>query len=159
MIDHKNHYDRYDALISLVSSGNSSRRKDGGYMAALYILSADVEISRLACSCVGGFCIDFKRLLTAARKSEATTSQLTAIKTAHSLFNQGSVTVTPCDLAQCDYDTLDILTAALYIWKGGRAPSCDCSCQMFLDNSAEQRSRSIEAEMNTLFASMQQAAE
>ena len=41
MIDHKNHYARYCELISLAASSAPARQRDGGYMAAVYILSAD----------------------------------------------------------------------------------------------------------------------
>lgn len=145
MIDRNNHFDRYDALMSLVSGDTPARRRDGGYRAALYILSADNDLFRLARPCAQGTGIDFKRLLAAARRAEVSTSRLTAIRAAHNLFNGGSASITPGDMTQCDYDTLDIITDALYIWKGGRVPSRDENGQMFLDTAAERRSRSFEA--------------
>ena len=43
MIDHKNHYARYCELISLAASSAPARQRDGGYMAAVYILPADKQ--------------------------------------------------------------------------------------------------------------------
>lgn len=158
MIDHKNHYERYNALMSIVSGGASARRKDGGYMSALYILSADGDLFRMARPCFSAIGIDFKRLLAAARRAEVTASQLTAVKAAHNLFNSGSASITPHDLAQCDYDTLDAIADAFYIWKGGRSPVQDENGRMRLDTSAEQRSRSFGAALYLQLAAMQQAA-
>lgn len=45
MIDHKNHYARYCELISLAASSAPARQRDGGYMAAVYILSADKTLT------------------------------------------------------------------------------------------------------------------
>lgn len=145
MIDHNNHFDRYNTLMSLVSAGFPARRKDGGYMAALYILSADKDLYHLARPYARAEGIDFKRLLTAARRAEVLDSQLTAIRAAHSLFNDGSTSVAPADLSRCDYATLDIITQALYIRKGGRVPTKGETGQMCLDDAAEQRARCFEA--------------
>lgn len=159
MIDHKNHFERYNALMSIVSGGASARPKDGGYMSALYILSADGDLFRMARPCLSAIGIDFKRLLAAARRAEVTASQLAVIKTAHNLFNGSSGSITPYDLAQCDYDTLDIITDAFYVWKGGRSPVQDENGLMCLDVAAEQRSRSFGAALYRQLAAMQQAAE
>lgn len=48
MIDHKNHYARYCELISLAASSAPARQRDGGYMAAVYILSADKTLCDIA---------------------------------------------------------------------------------------------------------------
>ena len=80
-----------------------------------------------------------------ARRAELSDSQFTAIRSAHNLFNGGSSSsVTPYDLALCDYLTLDIITQAMYIWK--------CGCTIFagqdgsiqLDRTGECQRRGIE---------------
>lgn len=107
MIDHKNHYARYCELISLAASSAPARQRDGGYMAAVYILSAD--------------------------------------KTLHNLFNGGSSSsVTPYDLALCDYLTLDIITQAMYIWKCGCTISAGQDGSIQLDRTGECQRRGIE---------------
>ena len=144
MIDRYAHYARYGELMALAAGSAPARRNDGGYMAALYILSADKELYSLARSKISSNGINFSGLLNAARHSELSDSQIIAAKTAHSLFNGGSRSTAPCELVQCDYCTLDIITDALYIWKGGRIPAADGSGQMCLDRSAERRHRCFE---------------
>lgn len=145
MIDHKKHFDRYNELMSIVSGSAPARRRDGGYMSALYILSSDNELFRLSYPFVGAAGIDFKAILNAARRDEISASQLLAIRAAHDLFNGRSVSVHLADLPQCDYSTLDIITNALYIRKGGRNPIRGEAGQILFDNSAEQSSRAIYA--------------
>lgn len=157
MIAHKNHFSRYCELMTLVASSSPSRQHDGGYMAALYILSADNELYELTLPQVSSNGISFEKLHQSILQVGLTDSQIIAAKTAHSLFNSGSCTVSPFDLAQCDYSTLDIITNALYIWKCGRIPSGGDDGQIQFDTTAEQRFRSIEAGISTIFASMQVA--
>lgn len=145
MIDHNNHYSRYCELMHQASASAPSRRHDGGYMAALYILSSDPDLYDLARGRVGEVGISFSAILTAARRLELSDSQYTAIRAAHSLFNAGSRSQnTPADLAQCDYDTLDIIVDAMYIWKGGCAISSGESGLMYLDRSEERKRRGFE---------------
>ena len=120
MIDHKNHYARYCELISLADSSAPARQRDGGYMAAVCILSV-------------------------ARRAELSDSQFTAIRSAHNLFNGGSSSsVTPYDLALCDYLTLDIITQAMYIWKCGCTISAGQDGSIQLDRTGECQRRGIE---------------
>lgn len=155
MIDHNNHYARYCELMHLASASAPSRRHDGGYMAALYILSADPDLHNLACGRVGTPGIGFSAILTASRRLDLSDSQYTAIRAAYSLFNSGSRSQnTPHDLAQCDYDTLDIIVDAMYIWKGGCVISSSENGLMYLDRSEERKRRGFErAIFNGLFAS------
>lgn len=150
MIDCNNHFDRYDLFMSIVSRENNARRKDRGYMSALYILSSDNELFRLSYPFIGAAGIDFKAILNAARRDEISASQLLAIKAAHNLFNGGSASVRLADLSQCDYSTLDIITNAFYICKGGRDPICGESGQVHFDDTAEQRSRTVYAAFSAM---------
>ena len=131
MIAHKNHYARYCELISLAARSAPARQRDGGYMAARRKIFPDG--------------ISFPGILSVARRAELSDSQFTAIRSAHNLFNGGSSSsVTPYDLALCDYLTLDIITQAMYIWK--------CGCTIFagqdgsiqLDRTGECQRRGIE---------------
>lgn len=104
MIDHKNHYARYCELISLAASSAPARQRDGGYMAAVYILSADKTLCDIARRKICPDGISFPGILSVARRAELSDSQFTAIRSAHNLFNGGSSSsVTPYDLALCDY--------------------------------------------------------
>lgn len=153
MIDHTNHYARYDELMALAARSSPSRRNDGGYMAALYILSADPELYKIAGSKISQNGINFRGLLCSVRKSELSDSQIIAVHAAHSLFNgDGGNAATPSTLALCDYSTLDIVTDAVYIWKGGRTPVAGENGCMHLDNSNEQRQRAFETAFDRLHA-------
>lgn len=145
MIDRHEHYARYNELMALATASAPSRQTDGGYMAALYILSADNELCKFARPRIGSSGINFSGLLTAARRAGLSDSQIIAARAAHNLFNGGSGNTTPYDLVQCDYCTLDIIADALYIWKGGRAPTADNSGQMRLDRSTERQHRNFYA--------------
>lgn len=155
MIDHNNHYARYCELMRQASASAPSRRHDGGYMAALYILSADPVLYSLTRGRAGAPGISFSAILTASRRLELSDSQNTAIRAAHSLFNAGSRSQnTPYDLSQCDYDTLDIIVDAMYIWNGGCVISSSENGLMYLDRSEERKRRGFErAIFNGLFAS------
>lgn len=145
MIDRCDHYARYCDLMALATASAPSRQNDGGYMAAIYILSADNELYKYARPRTGSTGINFSGLLTAARRAGLSDSQIIAARAAHNLFNGGSGNTTPYDLVQCDYYTLDTIADALYIWKGGRTPSADGSGQMCLDRSAEHHHRNFYA--------------
>lgn len=145
MIDRNNHYTRYNELMALAAASAPSRQSDGGYMAALYILSADNELYKFARPRIGSNGINFSGLLTAVRRAGLSDSQIIAVRAAHNLFNGGSGNTTPNELAQCDYCTLDTITDALYIWKGGRTPTADSNGQMCLDCSAEHDHRNFYA--------------
>ena len=96
MIDHKNHYARYCELISLAASSAPARQRDGGYMAAVYILSADKTLCDIARRKICPDGISFPGILSVARRAELSDSQFTAIRSAHNLFNGGSSSsVTP----------------------------------------------------------------
>lgn len=151
MIDHHNHYARYNELMTQAASFSPSRRKDGGYMAALYILSADNELYKHARPRIGSSGINFSGLLTAARRAGLSDSQIIAARAAHNLFNGGSGNTTPNELVLCDYYILDIIVDALYIWKGGRAPAADSSGQMYLDRSTERRHRNFSLNFACIF--------
>lgn len=154
MIDHNNHHSRYCELMSFASSSAPARRWDCGYMAALYILSADPELFTLSRDRIGPDGISFSSILTAARRLELSNSQHTAIRAAHSLFNAGSRSQnTPHDLAQCDYDTLDIIIDAMHIWKGGCAIFSNENGLMCLDRSEERERRCLEARLFSDFLS------
>ena len=159
MIDHKSHFSRYCDLMALAASSAPARQQDGGYMAALYILSADKELHNLARSQISADGISFSKLHKSILRAELSNSQITAAKAAHSLFNNGSRSITPLDLSQCDYATLDILTNALYIWKCGRVLSGGDGGEIRFDTATERRSRCIEGEMAAFFASVQEADE
>lgn len=148
MIDHNNHHSRYCELMSLASRSAPARQHDGGYMAALYILSADPELYGLSLDRIGPDGISFSSMLTASRRLELSDSQHTAIRSAHSLFNAGSRSQnTPHELAQCDYDTLDIIVDAMHIWKGGCVIFSDENGLMCLDRSEERKRRDLEAHL------------
>lgn len=154
MIDHNNHYAHYCELMRRVSASAPSRRHDGGYMAALYILSADPDLYNLSHGRVGTPGISFSAILTASRRLELSDSQNTAIRAAHSLFNAGSRSQnTPYNLSQCDYDTLDIIVDAMYIWKGGCVISSSENGLMCLDRSEERKRRCLEASLFSDFLS------
>lgn len=155
MIDQKNHFLRYSQLMGLVCGAFPVRERDGGYMAALYILSADPELFSISVSYANEDGISFTGILRAARRHELTDSQITALYAAHSLFNDGSRSQnTPHDLAQCDYETLDIIVNAMYIWKGGCIITPGDTGAVCLDRSEEYKRRSFEQSMfSTLFAS------
>lgn len=153
MIDHNNHHSRYCELMSLASSSAPARRRDCGYMAALYILSADPELFSLSLDKIGPDGISFSRIRSAARRLGLSDSQLTASKAASSLFNDGFASVTPHNLSQCDYDTLDIITQALYIWKGGCIITPSETGAIYLDRSEERKRRCLEARLFSDFLS------
>lgn len=155
MIDHKNHHSRYCELMRLASASSPARQRDGGYMAALYILSSDPVLFDLAGRKIGPDGISFSAILTASRRLDLSDSQNTSIRAAYSLFNAGSRSQnTPHDLAQCDYDTLDIIMDAMYIWKDGCVISSSENGLMYLDRSEERKRRGFErAIFNGLFAS------
>lgn len=160
MIDHENHYARYQELMNLASNSSPARQNDGGYMAAIYILSSDEELSAIARCKIGPEGISFSGILSAARRAELSGIQYTALRAAHSLFNDGSRTKnTPLDLAQCDYTTLDIITDAMYIWKCGCIPTADSSGQMCLDRTGEYRRRGLELALSQHFAAAECAAQ
>lgn len=154
MIDCNNHYARYCELMSLASASAPARQRDGGYIAALYILSADAELFSLSRNRVGTPGISFSAILSAARRLELSGSQYTAIRAAHSLFNAGSRSQnTPQDLAQCDYSTLDIIVDAMYIRKGGCTITSSEMGGMYLDRSCECRQRGFERALSAHFFS------
>ena len=144
MIDHNSHHARYCELMALASAASPARQRDGGYMAALYILSADPELCGLARHKISSDGIHFSGISSAARRAELSDSQRTAVKAAHSLFNDGSASVTPHDLAMCDYATLDVITQAMYIWKGGCTITGGEHGEICLDRSDEASRRSVE---------------
>jgi hypothetical protein len=155
MIDHKNHHARYCELMRLASASSPARQQDGGYMAALYILSADPVLCNLAGRKIGPDGISFSTIFSTARRLDLSDSQHAALRAAHSLFNSGSRSQnTPHDLAQCDYETLDIIVNAMYIWKGGCIITPGDTGAVCLDRSEEYKRRSFEQSMfSTLFAS------
>lgn len=145
MIDRNNHYARYSELMSLACVSSPARQHDGGYMAALYILSADPELFSLSRCRVDASGIGFSAILSAALRLDLSDSQYTAIRAAHNLFNTGSRSQnTPQDLAQCSYDVLDVIVDALYIWKRGCAITADEAGQIRLDRSGEAKRRSFD---------------
>lgn len=151
MNEQSTHASRFESLMAIAEKHAPARRTDSGYLAALYILSADDELYRLAHAKIDEDGINFAALLKAARRACLSHVQITATRAAHSLFNDGCAGVTPSDLARCDYDTLDILTSALYIRKGGRVPVPGSDGRIALDPAAEQRSRSFSEAMGSLF--------
>lgn len=144
MIDHKNHYARYCELMALAASSAPARQRDGGYMASIYILSADKSLFDIARHKINLDGIHFSSISAAARRAELSDSQRTASKAAHSLFNDGSASVTPHDLALCDYLTLDIITQAMYIWKCGCTISAGQDGSIQFDRTSECQRRGIE---------------
>lgn len=124
MIDHKNHYARYCELISLAASSAPARQRDGGYMAAVYILSADKTLCDIARRKICPDGISFPGILSVARRAELSDSQFTAIR--------------------CDYLTLDIITQAMYIWKCGCTISAGQDGSIQLDRTGECQRRGIE---------------
>lgn len=155
MIEHNNHHARYCELMRLASASSPARQQDGGYMAALYILSADPVLFDLAGRKIGPDGIAFSAILSTARRRDLSDSQHAALRAAHSLFNTGSRSQnTPHDLAQCDYETLDIIVNAMYIWKGGCSIVGSEDGLLCLDRSEEQKRRGFEYSMfSALFAS------
>ena len=130
---------------SLAASSAPARQRDGGYMAAVYILSADKTLCDIARRKICPDGISFPGILSVARRAELSDSQFTAIRSAHNLFNGGSSSsVTPYDLALCDYLTLDIITQAMYIWKCGCTISAGQDGSIQLDRTGECQRRGIE---------------
>lgn len=76
MIDHKNHYARYCELISLAASSAPARQRDGGYMAAVYILSADKTLCDIARRKICPDGISFPGILSVARRRNCLTVNL-----------------------------------------------------------------------------------
>ncbi|MDO5544973.1 MAG: hypothetical protein Q4F81_03965 [Eubacteriales bacterium] len=153
MIDQKNHYARYCELMALASQSAPARQQDGGYMSAIFILSADKALFDLALNKISACGINFSGIFSAARRAELSDSQYTAIRAAHSLFNGGSSShSTPNDLAQCDYCTLDIITEAMYIWKCGRRPASDERGCLHFDRADELRRRAFELSFSAQFS-------
>ena len=155
MIDRNNHHARYCELMLLASAASPARQRDGGSMAAVYILSADPVLCDLAGHKVGPDGISFSAIFSAARRRDLSDSQHTALRAAHSLFNAGARSQnTPHDLAQCDYETLDIIVNAMYIWKGGCIITPGDTGSVCLDRSEERKRRSLERSVfSALFAS------
>lgn len=153
MIDRTNHYARYCELMSLVSASTPARQRDGGYMAALYILSSDPELFSLSRGKVDASGIDFSAILSASRRLDLSDSQHTAIRASHSLFNSGSRSQnTPQNLAQCDYNTLDVIVDALYIWKCGCIITSDENGMIRLDRSGERKRRSFDHAISAILS-------
>lgn len=88
MIDHKNHYARYCELISLAASSAPARQRDGGYMAAVYILSADKTLCDIARRKICPDGISFPGILSVARRAELSDANL-----------QPSAPLTTCSMA------------------------------------------------------------
>ena len=151
MNEQNTHASRFENLMEIAEQHAPARRTDSGYLAALYILSADDELYSLARTKIDDEGIHFSALLKAARRSWLSDIQITAARAANSLFNDGCASVTPSDLARCDYDMLDIITNALYIRKGGRVPVPCSDGRIILDTAAEQRSRAFSAAMDDRF--------
>lgn len=151
MNEQNTHASRFESLMAIAEKHAPARRTDCGYLAALYVLSADDKLYHLARTKIDDEGIHFSALLKAARRSQLSDVQITAARAANSLFNDGCASVTPSDLARCDYDTLDIIANALYIRKGGRVPVPGSCGRIILDNAAEQRSRAFSASMDSLF--------
>ena len=146
MIDHKNHFLRYSQLMGLVCRAFPARQRDGGYTAAIYILSADPELFSISVSYANDDGISFACILRAARRHELTDSQITALYAAHSLFNDGSRgNASPSELSLCDLSTLDLITNALFIRKGLRRPVRGANGEMLLDRRKEAERRAFEA--------------
>ena len=140
MIDHKNHFLRYSQLMGLVCRAFPARQRDGGYTAAISILSADPE------SYTNDDGISFACILRAAHRHELTDSQITALYAAHSLFNDGSRgKASPSELSLCDLSTLDLITNALFIRKGLRRPVRGSNNEMLLDCRKEAERRAFES--------------
>lgn len=132
-------------LDALLDRSAPARQRDGGYMAAVYILSADKTLCDIARRKICPDGISFPGILSVARRAELSDSQFTAIRSAHNLFNGGSSSsVTPYDLALCDYLTLDIITQAMYIWKCGCTISAGQDGSIQLDRTGECQRRGIE---------------
>lgn len=69
------------------ASSAPARQRDGGYMAAVYILSADKTLCDIARRKICPDGISFPGILSVARRAELSDSQFTAIRSAHNLFN------------------------------------------------------------------------
>lgn len=146
MIDHKHHFFRYSQLMGLVCGAFPARQRDGGYTAAIYILSADPELFSISVSYANEDGISFAGILRAARRHELTDSQITALYAAHSLFNDGSRgKASPSELSLCDLSTLDLITNALFIRKGLRHPVRGSNNEMQLDRQKEAERRAFES--------------
>lgn len=159
MIDHKNHYARYCELISLAASSAPARQRDGGYMAAVYILSADKTLCDIARRKICPDGISFPGILSVARRAELSDSQFTAIRSAHNLFNGGSSSsVTPYDLALCDYLTLDIITQAMYIWKCGCTISAGQDAAYSLTAPASASAAGLNRPFSSIYPSLNRPA-
>lgn len=79
------------------------------------------------------------------KKYQVPASSVEDFRSAHNLFNGGSSSsVTPYDLALCDYLTLDIITQAMYIWKCGCTVSAGQDGSIQLDRTGECQRRGIE---------------
>lgn len=145
MIQPIGHYERYIKLLDNAQGRQYvDRREDPEYMAALYILSADDDLSSIAAMYINEEGINFKRLVAAVKKCALTETQLIAAKTAWSLFNRGTMSVMPKDLTRCTYDMLDVLVQALYIAKGGRRLVRGENGAILMDVTAEEQTRAIE---------------
>lgn len=119
MIEKKRHWERYSALMDAVTANAwTERRKDGGYKAALYILAADDDLFRLASESSSAEGIQFGKIRAKLKKGCYSDSQMAAVKVAGNLFNGQSGSVTPLELAGCEWSTLDVICNAFYLWKG-----------------------------------------
>lgn len=119
MIEKTRHWERYSALMDAVTANAwPERRKDGGYKAALYILAADDDLFRLASESSGAEGIQFGKIRAKLKKGCYSDSQMAAVKVAGNLFNGQSGSVTPLELAGCEWSTLDVICNAFYLWKG-----------------------------------------
>lgn len=108
MIEKTRHWERYSALMDAVTANAwPERRKDGGYKAALYILAADDDLFRLASESSGAEGIQFGKIRAKLKKGCYSDSQMAAVKVAGNLFNGQSGSVTPLELAGCEWSTMD----------------------------------------------------
>ncbi len=147
MITHYQHYDRYAELMAAVCGKSSRRADDGGYAAAIYILSADVDIYQIAKDYVTNEGINFDALTRKLRRMPHDDTQLVLVKSAHSLFNDGPMPPSPHMIANCDIYSRDIIVNALYIWSGQRRPVAGADGRMALDDAKEQEARKIYARL------------
>lgn len=124
MIDLKNHWKRYEQLFGCVEEEGGPRHRDGGYKAAVYILTADVQLSELAMRAADWEGIDFAKIYRGLKRECYSDTQLTMLRVAADLFNGGKVdgrTATPQEMASCLWGAADVLCTALYLWKGRAA--------------------------------------
>lgn len=145
MINPKLHYKRYCELMNLTTRPQC--KTDSGYMAAFYILAADNDLYKAAVPHINENGINFYPILTALNRKYCRSSQIFAAKSAHNLFNGGSSAISIEQLAQCDLPTLDILVNAIYIHKGHRTPIAGPNGLMGLDNSHENATRKLYAQL------------